>query len=106
MYALRDETVSHRPSLHRLPESRFLAEVPLERTGQVFTFTRDHLYVAADSPTIMAVVDVNQGGRLYIQMTDVDPEDVRIGDDVVLTLRRRKEGPTMHHYYWKCRPAR
>lgn len=83
-----------------------LQEVPLEHTGQVFTFTRDHLYVAADSPTIMSVVDLNQGGRLYIQMTDVDPEDVRVGDEVVLTLRRRKEGPTMHHYYWKCRPAR
>ncbi|MBI3249449.1 MAG: OB-fold domain-containing protein [Deltaproteobacteria bacterium] len=83
-----------------------LQEVPLEHTGQVFTFTRDHLYVAADSPTIMSVVDVQNGGRLYLQMTDVDPEDVRIGDEVVLTLRRRKEGPTMHHYYWKCRPLR
>jgi len=83
-----------------------LQEVPLERTGSVFTFTRDHLYVAPDSPTIMSVVDLQQGGRLYIQMTDVDPEDVRVGDEVVLTLRRRKEGPTMHHYYWKCRPVR
>lgn len=83
-----------------------LQEVALDRTGSVFTFTRDHLYGAADSPTIMSVVDVEQGGRLYIQMTDVDPEDVRIGDPVILTLRRRKEGPTMHHYYWKCRPAR
>jgi len=83
-----------------------LQEVALERTGSVFTFTRDHLYAAADSPTIMSVVDVEQGGRLYLQMTDVDPEDVRVGDPVVLTLRRRKEGPTMHHYYWKCRPAR
>ena len=83
-----------------------LHEVPLERAGQIFTFTRDHLYVAPDSPTIMSVVDVEQGGRLYLQMTDVDPEDVRIGDAVVLTLRRRKEGPTMHNYYWKCRPAR
>jgi len=83
-----------------------LQEVPLERTGHVFTFTRDHLYVAPDSPTIMSVVDVTEGGRLYLQMTDVDPEDVRVGDEVVLTLRRRKEGPTMHHYYWKCRPAR
>jgi len=83
-----------------------LQEVPLEHSGQVFTFTRDHLYVAPDSPTIMSVVDLNQGGRLYIQMTDVDPEDVRIGDEVVLTLRRRKEAPTMHHYYWKCRPVR
>jgi hydroxymethylglutaryl-CoA synthase len=83
-----------------------LQEVPLERSGQVFTFTRDHLYVAPDTPTIMSVVDLNQGGRLYIQMTDVDPEDVRVGDEVVLTLRRRKEAPTMHHYYWKCRPVR
>jgi 3-hydroxy-3-methylglutaryl CoA synthase len=83
-----------------------LQEVPLERAGQVFTFTRDHLYVAPDTPTIMAVVDLNHGGRLYLQMTDVDPEDVRVGDEVVLTLRRRKEGPNMHHYYWKCRPVR
>lgn len=83
-----------------------LQEVPLEHSGQVFTFTRDHLYVAPDSPTIMSVVDLNQGGRLYIQMTDVDPEDVHVGDEVVLTLRRRKEAPTMHHYYWKCRPTR
>lgn len=83
-----------------------LQEVPLEHSGHVFTFTRDHLYVAPDSPTIMSVVDLNQGGRLYLQMTDVDPEDVHVNDDVVLTLRRRKEGPTMHHYYWKCRPVR
>ncbi len=83
-----------------------LQEVRLERTGQIFTFTRDHLYVAPDSPTIMSVVDVEQGGRLYLQMTDVDPEDVQVGDAVVLTLRRRKEGPTMHNYYWKCRPTR
>ncbi|HYV31183.1 MAG TPA: OB-fold domain-containing protein, partial [Candidatus Binatia bacterium] len=83
-----------------------LQEVPLERTGHVFTFTRDHLYVAPDVPTIMSVVDLNQGGRLYLQMTDVDPEDVHIGDEVVLTLRRRKESPTLHHYYWKCRPGR
>ena len=83
-----------------------LQEVPLERTGHVFTFTRDHLYVAPDAPTIMSVVDLNQGGRLYLQMTDVDPEDVHIGDEVVLTLRRRKESPTLHHYYWKCRPGR
>ncbi|MGH7963100.1 MAG: OB-fold domain-containing protein, partial [Candidatus Binatia bacterium] len=83
-----------------------LQEVALERSGHVFTFTRDHLYSAPDSPTIMSVIDLHQGGRLYVQMTDVDPEEVHIGDEVVLTLRRRKEGPTMHHYYWKCRPVR
>ncbi len=83
-----------------------LQEVPLSRSGHIFTFTRDHLYHTADSPTIMSVVDLDGGGRLYSQMTDVDPEDVRVGDSVVLSLRRRKEGATMHHYYWKCRPPR
>ena len=77
-----------------------------ECAGLLLAVSGDHLYVAPDSPTIMSVVDLTQGGRLYIQMTDVDPEDVRVGDEVVLTLRRRKEGPTMHHYYWKCRPVR
>jgi 3-hydroxy-3-methylglutaryl CoA synthase len=83
-----------------------LQEIPLSHKGEVFTFTRDNLYVAPDSPTVMTVVDVQGGGRLYLQMTDVDPDEVTIGMDLVLTLRRRKEAPTMHHYFWKCRPLR
>ncbi len=83
-----------------------LQEVPLAHRGVVFTFTRDNLYVAPDPPTVMTVVDLEGGGRLYLQMTDVDPDEVTVGMDVVLTLRRRKEAATMHHYFWKCRPVR
>jgi 3-hydroxy-3-methylglutaryl CoA synthase len=83
-----------------------LQEVPLSHKGEVFTFTRDNLYVAPDSPTVMTVVDLEEGGRLYLQMTDVDPDEVNVGTELVLTLRRRKEAPTMHHYFWKCRPLR
>lgn len=83
-----------------------LQEVPLDRKGRVFTFTRDHLYAGPETATVMAVVDLDNGGRMYLQMTDVDTEDVSIGDPVILTMRRRKESQTMHNYYWKCRPIR
>jgi hydroxymethylglutaryl-CoA synthase len=82
-----------------------LQEVPLARTGSVFTFTKDFLYDAPVQPTVMAVVDLDRGGRFLCQMTDADEREVRIGMRVELVLRRMREGPANHHYYWKCRPA-
>ena len=85
--------------------SEGLVEKPLARTGQVFTFNKDYLYDAPTQPTVMAVVDVEGGGRLLCQMTDVDEREVEIGIRVELVLRRMREGAAMHHYYWKCRPV-
>lgn len=82
-----------------------LREVPMARRGVVFTYTKDYLYPAPSLPTVMAVVELEDGARFYCQMTDVDAETVAIGQPVELTLRRMKEGGGMHHYYWKCRPV-
>jgi len=81
-----------------------LVEKPLARQGRVFTFTKDYLYEAPVQPTIMAALDLEGGGRFLCQMTDVEEQDVKIGMEVELVLRRMREGPSMHHYYWKCRP--
>jgi 3-hydroxy-3-methylglutaryl CoA synthase/uncharacterized OB-fold protein len=82
-----------------------LQDVAMARRGTVFTFTKDYLYVGPMQPTIMAVIELEDGARFYCQMTDADPEKVTIGMPVLLTLRRLAEGGGMHHYYWKCRPA-
>lgn len=82
-----------------------LEEVAMARRGKVFTFTRDYLYLAPNPPTVMAVVELEDGARFYCQMTDVEPDEVKIGQAVDLSLRRMKEGGGMHHYYWKCRPV-
>jgi hydroxymethylglutaryl-CoA synthase len=82
-----------------------LVDHRLGRTGVVFTFTKDFLYDSPAPPTIMAVVDLDGGGRFLCQMTDADESDVRIGMPVELVLRRMREGARNHHYYWKCRPA-
>lgn len=82
-----------------------LVEVPLSRRGHIFTFTRDYLYDAPVKPTAIAVIDLEGGGRFQCQMTDVEESEIEIGLAVELTLRRMKEGGSMHHYYWKCRPV-
>lgn len=82
-----------------------LTEKPLGRKGRLFTFTRDFLYDAPVKPTVMAVIDLEDGGRFLCQMTDADPAEVEIGMPVELVLRRMRESSADHHYYWKCRPA-
>ena len=52
----------------------------------VFTFTVDHLIASLEHPLPMAVVDVEGGGRLYLQVADSDT--IEIGAPVVLTYRR------------------
>jgi uncharacterized OB-fold protein len=81
-----------------------LTEKPLARRGRLFTFTKDFLYDAPVQPTVMAVVDLEGGGRFLCQMTDVDPAATEIGMEVELVLRRMREGAGDHYYYWKCRP--
>lgn len=83
-----------------------LREVTLQRTGQVFTFAVDHLAASPFPPTVMAVVDLDGGGRIYCELVDSEPESVKIGMPVQLVARRLREGGGLYHYYWKCRPRR
>jgi 3-hydroxy-3-methylglutaryl CoA synthase len=80
--------------------------VPLEHTGNVFTYAVDHLAASPFPPTTMAVVDLDGGGRIYCEVVDSDPESVQIGMPVELVMRRLREGGGLYHYYWKCRPRR
>jgi hydroxymethylglutaryl-CoA synthase len=85
--------------------SEGLIEQRLGRTGSVFTFTKDFLYDAPAQPTVMAVIDLDGGGRFLCQMTDADEREVRIGMPVELVFRRARESSQNHNYYWKCRPV-
>jgi len=82
-----------------------LVDIKLARRGTLFTFTNDYIFDAPDTPVSHAVVDLDGGGRLYLQMTDCDPERVAIDMPVELTFRRVHEGFGLHNYFWKARPA-
>jgi len=77
-----------------------------DKKGEVFTFTRDNLYASVDPPMVMTVVEVEGGYRIYCQMTDRNPEEVRVGMPVEMTFRKIHEARGLNNYFWKCRPVR
>ncbi len=83
------------------------AAVPIpmaNTTGPVVTFTVDKLVYSVSPPVVFAVVDFDGGGRLPVELTDVDAEDVSIGDRVEPTFRRISSADGIHNYFWKMRP--
>jgi uncharacterized OB-fold protein len=51
------------------------------------------------------VVDFDDGGRLPIELTDTDADEVKIGGRVEMTFRRLFTADGIHNYFWKLRPT-
>jgi 3-hydroxy-3-methylglutaryl CoA synthase len=79
-------------------------DAKLPRRGKIYTFAKDYLFPSPDPPTVMAVADMDGGGRFYGQLTDCDPTQVKIGMPVELTFRRFHQGEGFYNYFWKLRP--
>jgi 3-hydroxy-3-methylglutaryl CoA synthase len=84
--------------------------VKLALKGKLFTYTLDHLVGGSymSTPVPRCVIDLDGGGRVLLNMTEIEnpEENVRIGMEVELTLRKEHEGAEFKNYYWKCRPVR
>ena len=77
-----------------------MADVP----ATIATFTIDRLAYSPSPPMVVAVIDFDGGGRFRCEMTDVDPDKVKIGDRVAMTFRRLFTADGVHNYFWKARP--
>ncbi|MBM3155811.1 MAG: hypothetical protein FJ004_00820, partial [Chloroflexi bacterium] len=77
-----------------------------DRRGKLFTFSKDNLGPSLDSPIILCIIDFDDGGRFYAQMTDRDPEKIELEMPVELTFRWMHSERGIRNYYWKCRPLR
>ena len=75
-------------------------------TGTVASFTVDRLAYSPSPPTVFAVIDFDGGGRVPLELTDVDADEVHVGMRVVPTFRRLYTADEIHNYFWKARPAR
>jgi uncharacterized OB-fold protein len=76
------------------------------RLGTIATFTVDRLAYSPSPPVVFAVIDFDGGGRLPMELTDVDATEVAIGDRVELTFRRLSTADGIANYFWKARPVR
>ena len=83
--------------------------VPFERAdaeGTIATYTIDRLAYSPSPPIVFAVLDFDGGGRFPVELTDVDPDTVDIGDKVAMTFRRLYTADGIHDYFWKAKPVR
>jgi len=77
--------------------------------GTIVTFTVDRLAYSPSPPVVFAVVDFDEaagGGRMPIELTDVDAATVAIGDRVRMTFRRLNQSDGIQNYFWKAVPVR
>jgi hydroxymethylglutaryl-CoA synthase len=79
-----------------------MSDVP----GTVATFTIDRIAYSPSPPIVFAVVDFDGGGRAPIELTDVEADELAIGDRVEMTFRRLFTADGIHNYFWKARPLR
>ncbi len=77
-----------------------------DRRGKLFTYSKDNLGPSLDSPIILCIIDFDEGGRFYAQMTDRDPDKIEHEMAVELTFRWMHSERGIRNYYWKCRPLR
>lgn len=83
-----------------------MAAVPFrDVNGTVATFAIDHLAFSLQSPTIAVAVDLDGGGRMQCELTDVAADAVAVGDRVSMTFRRLYTSGGVHNYFWKARPV-
>jgi hydroxymethylglutaryl-CoA synthase len=69
--------------------------------GTIVTHTVDYLAYSPSPPMIQAVLDVAGGGRCTIEVTDAEPERLRVGARVAFTFRRLFTAGGVHDYFWK-----
>jgi len=78
-----------------------------DKSATIFNYTLDNLAGGMDPPVIETVLESEAGAcRIYCQMTDADPNEVKIGLPVEFTFRLMHDVAGFHNYFWKCRPQR
>jgi uncharacterized OB-fold protein len=84
-----------------------MAEEPYaDADCKIATYTFDYLAYSMQPPVVAAVVDFAKGGRINCQLTDVDPQQVAIGNELEMTFRKMYTAGGVHNYFWKARPKR
>lgn len=77
-------------------------------TGKIFSFVPDYNVSVPVPPVVHAYVNFEGGGRIQMQVVDVDPFAVQIGMPVEMTYRRKlvdvPRGVSI--YYWCATPVR
>jgi len=77
-----------------------------DKKGRIQSFTGDNLAFTIDPPATYGLIDFDDGGRLYLDITDCELDSLSVGTPVTMTLRRRYADKRrgVYAYFWKAVP--
>ncbi len=106
----RDTGVVHMPPARVSRDGAHTDEMdpaPLaDAQGTIVTYTVDRMVYSPSPPVVFAVVDFDGGGRLPVELTDADADEIEIGQRVEMTFRRLSAADGIVNYFWKGRLVR
>ena len=84
----------------------FVDEDFSERSGHIVTYTLDAFFPSPNPPTAVGIVQVDNGPRIYLQITDIPAEQIDIGMEVRFAFRRIHQAGRRPNYFWKAVPGK
>jgi 3-hydroxy-3-methylglutaryl CoA synthase len=77
-----------------------------ELTARIVTFTADNLTYTPDPPCWYGAVEFEEGGRMTVEFTDLEPEDIEVGAPMRMMFRIKAvdEMRGFSKYFWKAVP--
>ncbi len=79
-----------------------------EDTGKLFTYTVDNLAFEHNPPAMYGIVDFDNGGRYWFDITDCGSEELYMGMPVKMSFRKKfyDKPRGLYGYFWKAVPIR
>ena len=77
-----------------------------DRIGRIVSYTGDSLAFSMDPPGMYGLIDFDEGGRLYLDITDCELGSLHVGMTVSMSFRRKQvdKGRGIYTYFWKAVP--
>jgi len=74
-----------------------------DKIGKIVTYTFDFFFPTPNPPTVVTITEV-EGARIHLQLLEIAPGDVAIGQPVEFVFRRIHESGGRPNYFWKGIP--
>lgn len=75
-----------------------------DRRGRVLSYSFDYFFPSPEPPVIVGVCEVDNGARVYMQMTEALTEELRCDLPVEFVFRKIHDAGNKPNYFWKSRP--
>lgn len=75
-----------------------------DKKGRVMSYTLDYFFPSPEPPLIVGMCEVENGARVYVQMTDATQDLLRCDLPVEFVFRKIHDVGHRPNYFWKSRP--